>query len=38
MADTMLLAQKTGVFFFLQAMKTEVTENLVTPKILLKRQ
>lgn len=37
MADTMLLAQKTGVFF-LQAMKTEVTENLVTPKILLKRQ
>ena len=37
MADTMLLAQKTG-FFFLKAMKIEVTENLVTINISLKRQ
>ena len=37
MNDSMSLAQKS-VFFFQKAMKIEVSENLVTPNISLKRK
>ena len=37
MTDSMSLPKKQ-VFFFQRAMKIEVSENMVTPNILLKRQ